>query len=1211
MKRFITLMAAFCGLSSFVASPAFATDATCVAQIGETKYASLQEAINAATEGQTVQLIADVVLTETVTVAADDEITLDLNGKTVSMQDASGTGAYLLKNYGDLIIKDSATDGKLTFMSTTPSANNGYSTSTIGNAGDLTIESGTIESTTTSGASYAIDTLWYSSDISLTIAGGTINAAKNAIRQVLYSTTAKNVLNVTGGKITGGYAALQTFNATGNACLGSVNISGGTLQGTYAYYTSYTRGESAHAGTDVEIAGGTFTGKVYVYNSNAGASETEFANVAISGGTFNDVVRVYTKDAEGNTVQIGAISGGTHYVAIEEGSCALGFIPVDNGDGTYGVKDDPTTHYISNLDELKAFRDSVNSGTTYKDVTVYLAADIDLASIETWVGIGSINADHGFMGNFNGNGHKILNLTIKNPALVGGYAYAGLFSITEGTDEDNQNIIKNLIIENVTIETTGQIAAAAIAYPYYTIVENVEVCGDINIKGGDYTAGVLAYTRRCTDAKDLTISGNTGSVIEGKKTVGGVISDIQMNGGLTADYSNFNASGLTIKGDMHVGGISGIISAQELDGCSVSNVVLQCSDARVGIVSGSLGGASTITNATIENVTGATAVIGGTYSDGAAVQARIGDKYYATLQAAYDAAAEGDTITLLADATGKGLVIDKAITIDFKGHTYTVNHAVGSSSTQTLGMQINAATILTSSVEAKGKLTCLPCDLSYTEATPEAVAGCGYTSEKPVRMLINNYANLTITNVILDGTNLAPNKNGAAHYVLSNNSGNVVIDTGAEIKAAEGDFAFDVCKYGNYEVPTVTLNTTGTITGDVEVSGGDFIRTAGTITGKVVLSAGSVTGIVPTAAAGKALVNTNGVYTVVDAVAEVNGVTYATLQDAYDNATAGATITLLADTEAPGIKIKKSIVLDLAGKTLTLTPPAVGSTGTETLGMQILKTTESITIMNGTINVAASNKTAEKPIKMLIQNYSLALTLSNVTLDGTNLVKPDNSPIYVLSNNQGTVTIGAGTTITAPEGGIAFDVCKYGKYTAPTVTVEAGATIGGTVEVDGGTLKNESETALDVTIVSGGTVTGKVDVDADTYAIKIGNVYCKWIVCDEDIDPNVAAEAAELFTGITETYVDEDGDTVADIDWDFGITKVEHDGTDFTFTAKVQKGDATAAGYAADVTVVLVDEDGNKVENTSTTISEDRRTATIEAKLADVVGKKLKAKAKK
>ncbi len=325
---------------------------------------------------------------------------------------------------------------------------------------------------------------------------------------------------------------------------------------------------------------------------------------------------------------------------------------------------------ISNLEELKMFRDAVNTGDTYEGKTVTLTADIDLAG-ENWTPIGTIYNEHGFMGNFDGQNYKIMNLTITDPALDSdGYAYAGLFGIAEGIDEDNQNFIKNLTIENVTINTNGHIVAAAIAYPYYTIVDNIKVCGKISISGGDYTAGVLAYTRRCIKASNLYVEGGTDSTISGRQVVGGVISDIQMNGGLTADYSNFNVSGVVISGTKNVGGISGIISGQTLDTCSVKNVSIICDDARVGIVSGSLGSASVISNVTIENVTGASSIVGADYDTGKVVEAKIGDKYYKTLADALKANVEGE-ITLLAPIVvnaGETLTLNKNVTI-----TYTSN----------------------------------------------------------------------------------------------------------------------------------------------------------------------------------------------------------------------------------------------------------------------------------------------------------------------------------------------------------------------------------------------------------------------------------------------------------------------------------------------------------------------------------------------------------
>ena len=269
---------------------------------------------------------------------------------------------------------------------------------------------------------------------------------------------------------------------------------------------------------------------------------------------------------------------------------------------------------ISSKADMFWFAQMVNSNKcTFAGQTVKLAADIDLNN-EEWTPIGSAYMDHGFMGNFDGNGYTIKNLAITEIAAdADGYVYAGLFGVTEGTDKDNQNYIKNLVIENVNIATEGHIVAAAIAYPYYTKLENIKVEGNVNIKGGDYTAGVLAYTRRCVDAKNIAITANEGSVIDGQITVGGVISDIQTNGGLTANYSNFKATGLTIKAVQNVGGISGIIGNQILDGAIVKNVAIVSDDTRKGTLAGSFDRVSEIKNAVVENVTGADNYVGGLY----------------------------------------------------------------------------------------------------------------------------------------------------------------------------------------------------------------------------------------------------------------------------------------------------------------------------------------------------------------------------------------------------------------------------------------------------------------------------------------------------------------------------------------------------------------------------------------------------------------------
>lgn len=268
---------------------------------------------------------------------------------------------------------------------------------------------------------------------------------------------------------------------------------------------------------------------------------------------------------------------------------------------------------ISTASELAGLTSLVNNGTTFAGKTIVLGANLDLNNHE-WTPIGSVTQEHGFMGNFDGNGYTIKNLKITSIAPdTDGYVYAGLFGVTEGTDANNENYIKNLTIENVNINLNGHIVAAAIAYPYYTSLENIKVKGDVTIKGGDYTSGVLAYTRRLYNAKNISIEGNEGSYIEGLSTIGGVISDIQTKDGKSVNYSNFEASSLTIKGNQIVGGISGIISNQKLDGAIVKSVTIECGDERIGIVAGAHDGDYAVTNVSYENVNGATRVFGGTY----------------------------------------------------------------------------------------------------------------------------------------------------------------------------------------------------------------------------------------------------------------------------------------------------------------------------------------------------------------------------------------------------------------------------------------------------------------------------------------------------------------------------------------------------------------------------------------------------------------------
>ena len=182
---------------------------------------------------------------------------------------------------------------------------------------------------------------------------------------------------------------------------------------------------------------------------------------------------------------------------------------------------------------------------------------------------------------------------------------------------------------------------------------------------------------------------------------------------------------------------------------------------------------------------------------------------------AFKAAVEaGGEVKLMADINGDGIVIDKSLTIDLGGYTYTIDgYTVGSTHTKTLGIQIlksatnvviKNGTIVGSDDADVPACTCSDTSNAKHNATDKVDYG--------VRMLINNYTNLHLIGVELIG-------NEKAKYVLSNNSGNVTIED-TTITAADGTVAFDVCKFLNYDEPRVTVRGNSVIEGEVELSGG-------------------------------------------------------------------------------------------------------------------------------------------------------------------------------------------------------------------------------------------------------------------------------------------------------------------------------------------------------------------------------------------------------
>ena len=171
-----------------------------VAAIGAIGYETLEAALAAAKDGETVKLLADV--TESVTIAADRTLTLDLNGKTLS----AGKASEALTVTGHLTIDDTSAaksgrvvgDGRYAVYMKNRTAHVGEAA--VG--GSLTLNAGSLE-----GATHGVYIL--ANQAAFTMNGGKVSATKEESIRVNNDYHAKTI-SLLGGEV-------------GNVFLGSIS----------------------------------------------------------------------------------------------------------------------------------------------------------------------------------------------------------------------------------------------------------------------------------------------------------------------------------------------------------------------------------------------------------------------------------------------------------------------------------------------------------------------------------------------------------------------------------------------------------------------------------------------------------------------------------------------------------------------------------------------------------------------------------------------------------------------------------------------------------------------------------------------------------------------------------------------------------------------------------------------------------------------------
>ena len=304
-----------------------------VAKIGDTQYESLQAAVDAAQEDDTVELLKTVKTDAALNIAEGKTVNLDLGGNTYQRE--SSTGNFAVINYGTLTISNGTIDGDK------------YG---VYNGGTLNMESGTIQGrsyyginandnsmTNVYGTAKVIGNWWgiASSEESI---GAEINVYGNA--EITSTDPA-----ATNGGISAGGATTQVY---GNAKITGpcgINTNGKLeISGNVRIESTAVSGAAVglYGGADVQIKSGTLIADTYGVSSQ-GLPENADAKCVITGGDISaKKVAIYWPGRDSEL----SISDGVKVTGKEGGSAMTvrgGKVNVTGGTFVAEHSDDPDT----------------------------------------------------------------------------------------------------------------------------------------------------------------------------------------------------------------------------------------------------------------------------------------------------------------------------------------------------------------------------------------------------------------------------------------------------------------------------------------------------------------------------------------------------------------------------------------------------------------------------------------------------------------------------------------------------------------------------------------------------------------------------------------------------------------------------------------------------------------------------------------------------
>ena len=297
------------GLTATVwAADVSGSTSTKAAKIGGAEYDTLQAAIDAASDGKnTVVILKD--LTESITIASDKTITIDLNGHTLTNTD----GQHTITNNGTLTIIGTGTVDNVTHQRAAI-VNNG--TATL-NGGTYTRSKENSDNNKEDAKGNSFYTILSDNGATMTINEGvTVTNVGHFSSMIRNGGTSASTLIINGGTFSGGLNAIKNDEA------GVLTINGGDFSNTSQFvvmnwHKTTINGGSFKALSSAEAvlftakyAENTAVGELTIINGTFERSsdtqkmirdyydEDNKGTAAISGGTF--------KDAEGKAVDVSA-----------------------------------------------------------------------------------------------------------------------------------------------------------------------------------------------------------------------------------------------------------------------------------------------------------------------------------------------------------------------------------------------------------------------------------------------------------------------------------------------------------------------------------------------------------------------------------------------------------------------------------------------------------------------------------------------------------------------------------------------------------------------------------------------------------------------------------------------------------------------------------------------------------------------------------------